>query len=474
MNQPSKDSLRKSSSFWHLGNQLDLPSWKNLLSLPEVEKNHSPSEIKLEQEIGFTYLKGSESPQSLIKVFISEKTNIKHLCKIIPFLFEYYELYLCADHLIQQRLLSLKGSDLFQGENKATKNLYYLLENAAQLNASDIHLESMPEEKQVRIRVDGKLRHFELPEDIEESLFSKIKLNAGMDIAKKRVPQDGHFPFITDLGKRYDLRTSTVPGVNGEKIAIRLLPSASVQFSMKEMGFNHSQVSIIKRNLVSKTGMILFTGPTGSGKTTSLYAILRELISESLNIITIEDPVEYRINSITQVEVNELAGVTFSSALRSFLRQDPDVILIGEIRDHETARIAARAAQTGHLVLSTLHSNNVFEAIHRLKTLGVESDDIASSLKLIVSQRLISNLCHCSNNSNCPDCGGKGIKGRLPLLEIFEISPAIQKMLSLGESIAQIELQSIHEGFVSLRQNGIKMANEQQISLLELDEICPG
>ena len=294
-----------------------------------------------------------------------------------------------------------------------------------------------------------------------------------MDIAQRRSPQDGHFPFISDQGKRFDLRTSTIPGVNGEKIVIRLLPSAAVQFSMEDMGFAEKQVSIIQRNLTAKTGMILFTGPTGSGKTTSLYAILKEIMSETLNIITVEDPVEYRLNSITQVEVNELAGVSFSSALRSFLRQDPDVILIGEIRDQETAQIAARAAQTGHLVLSTLHSNSVFEAIHRLNNLGVKNDDIASSLKLIVSQRLISKLCSCLGSSDCKECFGKGYSGRVPLLETLEITAKIRKLLSFGKGVAEIEHEAKGDGFVSLRQQGMQLVANKVISMSELDSTCP-
>ena len=239
------------------------------------------------------------------------------------------------------------------------------------------------------------------------------------------------------------------------------------------MGFSSKHIKIIKKCIQVKTGMILFTGPTGSGKTTSLYSILKELQSEALNIITIEDPVEYRLNGITQVEVNNLAGISFASALRSFLRQDPDVILVGEIRDIETAQIAARAAQTGHLVLSTLHSNNVFEAIHRLKNLGVKGDDIATSLKLLVSQRLIPKACNCNFDSDCQLCSGKGVSGRVPILETLQISPIIKKMLSYEEALSDIEKASCSEGFVSMRDFGTKLVEENKISSFELDSICP-
>jgi len=219
--------------------------------------------------------------------------------------------------------------------------------------------------------------------------------------------------------------------------------------------------------------MILFTGPTGSGKTTSLYSILKELQSEALNILTIEDPVEYRLNGITQVEVNNLAGISFASALRSFLRQDPDVILVGEIRDTETAQIAARAAQTGHLVLSTLHSNNVFEAIHRLKNLGVRGDDISTSLKLLVSQRLVPKICNCNFSPDCQYCSGKGVSGRIPLLETLPISPMVKKMLSYEDALSDIEKASCSEGFISMRNFGEKLVAENKISAIELDATCP-
>ncbi|MCP4751789.1 MAG: type II/IV secretion system protein [Proteobacteria bacterium] len=472
MKASSKESKEKSSSFWDLEQKLGVLTWRNLLALPETDQRHAPEKLRLEQTLGFTYVDNSTHSRETATVFVSERTDFANLCRFLPFLFENYQIYLCADRLIQERLHSLDRDEMFQGDNKATNNLFFLLEKAAHSNASDIHIESLPGGKQVRIRIDGNLQKIDLPEDIDESLFIKIKLHSGMDIAQKRAPQDGHFPFISDQGKRFDLRTSTVPGVNGEKIVVRLLPSASVQFSMQQMGFSAEHSSTVQRNIVAKTGMILFTGPTGSGKTTSLYAILKELMSESLNIITIEDPVEYRLNNITQVEVNDLAGISFSSALRSFLRQDPDVILVGEIRDQETAQIAARAAQTGHLVLSTLHSNNVFEAVHRLKSLGVEGDDIASSLKLLVSQRLVTRLCSCGRRSDCPDCSGKGSIGRIPIMEILEISPSIRKLLSYGSAISEIEKQAVEEGFVSLRKHGEKLAGDNRISLLELDTVC--
>ena len=216
--------------------------------------------------------------------------------------------------------------------------------------------------------------------------------------------------------------------------------------------------------------MILFTGPTGSGKTTSLYAILNELISESLNIITIEDPVEYRIDSITQVSVNQMTGVTFATALKSFLRQDPDVILVGEIRDSETAKMACRSAQTGHLVLSTLHCNDVFETFQRLKGLDVALDDIASSLSLVVSQRLVNGRCHCGKeNDVCPKCNGTGISGRIPVLEFLVINSELRQLLMTTVNLPDFKLAAKKQGYQSLKENALELSEANIIDLSQLN-----
>ncbi len=474
MGSTSKESQLKTDEIWQLSQMLGISTWKNLLSLPEDDSHHAPTLLELERTVGFTAVVQTEGEDKRnAQVFVSEKTDLITLCKYLPFLFDDFQVYLCADALIRQRIMILSRDEIYDHDNLATKNLGFILEKAARENASDIHIESLSNEKIIRLRIDGKLKQIEMPEEVDERLFIKVKLHSGMDIAQKRAPQDGHFPFISCQGRHFDLRVSTVPGINGEKIVLRLLPTTSVEFSMKEMGFSDIHIDMIRQCLRVKTGMILFTGPTGSGKTTSLYSILKELQSESLNIMTIEDPVEYRLDGITQVEVNNLAGIGFASALRSFLRQDPDVLLVGEIRDMETAQIAARAAQTGHLVLSTLHSNNVFEAIHRLNNLGVKGDDIATSLKLLVSQRLVPHLCHCNNDPNCEICLGKGISGRVPILEMFMITPNIKKMLSYESSITDIEKAARSEGFAPMREFGLKLVAEEVISAMELDSICP-
>ncbi len=474
MEPTRKETQVKTDEIWQLSKMLGISPWKDLLSLPDNQSLHSTEHLELERLLHFTFIvSDAGSAKQKSPVFASERTDFVSLFKYLPFLFEAYQLYLCPDGLIQQRLNSLSRDDNLDDDNQVSKILSFILEKAAQENASDIHLESLSTRKQIRLRINGSLKQIAIPEELDERLFIKVKLHSGMDIAQKRAPQDGHFPFISNKGCHFDLRVSTVPGIYGEKIVLRLLPTTSIQFSLEEMGFSKNHISIIQQCLRSKTGMILFTGPTGSGKTTSLYSILKEMQSEALNILTIEDPVEYRLNGITQVEVNNLAGISFASALRSFLRQDPDVLLVGEIRDTETAQIAARAAQTGHLVLSTLHSNNVFEAIHRLSNLGVKGDDIATSLKLLVSQRLVPRICSCGGNVNCKICFGKGISGRVPILEMLKITPAIKKMLSYEDAISKIEKMSCSEGFVSMRECGQRLVTENIISTLELEAVCP-
>jgi type IV pilus assembly protein PilB len=462
---------RGDANLWNLEKTLGISIWDNYLTIPQSNKAFLPSEISLQQKLNFVYIKG-EDIEDLVRVFISEKTDFMSLSQYLPFLFPKFQCYLCNSQLIGERLSYLDHRESFSADNKATRQLSTLLEEAARKSASDLHLENHSFKKNIRMRIDGRLESLTLKEEVEDALFQKIKLISKMDIAKKRTPQDGHFPYTTSSGKRFDMRTSTIPAVTGEKIVIRLLPASTVRFSMGKLGFSNSQTPLIRKHISKKSGLILFTGPTGSGKTTSLYAILNELISDSLNIVTIEDPVEYRLDSVTQVQVNEQAGVTFSRTLRAFLRQDPDVILIGEIRDQETAQIAARAAQTGHLVLSTLHSNDVFETIRRLKNLGVENDDISSSLSLVISQRLVQQNCECGGNSQCKVCSGSGVSGRVPIMEILELSPELRRLISTGKPLAEIRQQALDGTYQPLLAIGRDMVKNGKISSKELDTIC--
>lgn len=461
-------SENRDGTFWDLEKELGIPVWDNLLNLPVSAKKHPPEIFLLEQKLGFTYVETSSG----YDVFLSENTAFFKLVKYLPFLFQKYQLFLCPEHLIIERLQVLNENTETGDISHAGYILDRLLEHAATNNASDIHLESQTKFKTIKLRVDGRLEVLDGFDDVDENIFVRIKLISKMDIAQKRRPQDGHFHFINRKKQRFDIRVSSLPSINGEKIVMRLLPLETINYSLKELGLQKEHVDHVLKAVKSKSGMILIAGPTGSGKTTTLYAILKELVREPINIMTIENPVEYRLDNVIQVEVNEKAGVTFSNALKSFLRQDPDVILIGEIRDAETAEIAARAAQTGHLVLSTVHSNTVFEILQRLKNLGVSSDDLGSSIKLMISQRLLKKRCCCdASNKTCPDCGGRGYAGRTPVLEMLSVDSELRQMLMDNCSFLEIENRAYQKGFKSMEEWGAELLKKGIISKTELESI---
>ncbi len=464
----SNNNQRDGSRLWELEKRFSIPIWHNYLSLPVADQDYSLLEVRLQEQLNFVFIRdGGDST----KLFISEDTNYVSLFQYAPFFGDNCRFFLCNDQLIKERLSFLKQTKHDFTGNATTKQLIELLDIAATKSASDIHLESYVNRKTVRIRINGKLEQIALSYEVNESLFTKIKLISRLDIAKKRSPQDGHFPYTTSKGKRFDMRVSTLPAIFGEKIVIRMLSASTVSFSMADLGFASTQAELIKQAIAKTSGLILFTGPTGSGKTSSLYSILKSMNAEELNIVTVEDPVEYRLKNITQVEVNNAAGAGFAILLRALLRQDPDVILIGEIRDGETAQIAARAAQTGHLVLSTLHSNNSLETIRRLQNLGVNNDDIASSLKLVVSQRLLQKSCFCGGENSCRACLGTGVDGRIPLMEVLHVSPTLQSLISQGVSTQELYRQSELKNHKSLKEIGEEYVKEGIISRKELNAV---
>ncbi|MBT4287409.1 MAG: type II/IV secretion system protein [Deltaproteobacteria bacterium] len=453
--EKSFDYSKMNILFW--GDTLSLP--KNIQPLPKYI-------LELENLLKFSLV----ITDSNNFVFVSDTTDFKQLLRYLPFLVENYQIYRCSPVLIEENNQINHYDGTLSEPNEATQQLTVLLETATGKKASDIHIECLTSGRQIRMRINGKLQRFQPESEFGENLIYKIKLISEMDIAISRTPQDGHFQYSNKRGEKFDLRTSTIPGIYGEKMVIRLLPAIPVIFSMDQLGFSNFFMTTVRKVLAKKSGMILFTGPTGSGKTTSLYAILSELISESLNIITIEDPVEYRMDSITQVSVNQVTGVTFSTALRSFLRQDPDVILVGEIRDSETAKMACRAAQTGHLVLSTLHCNDVFEIFQRFKGLDVAMDDLASSISLVVSQRLVNQRCICETADEiCPKCNGSGILGRIPVLEILEIGSELRQLLMASSNLEKLKICAKQLGFQSLKENARILVEADMIEPSQMD-----
>lgn len=364
-----------------------------------------------------------------------------------------------------------------------------VLEFALKSRASDIHIEPQELKTRIRYRIDGILQEkLILPKSIHEALISRIKILSGMKIDEKRIPQDGRFTYKLGIDE-VDLRISTLPTVHGEKIVIRLLKKTGGIPELNELGLRGPQLKDLEEAISKPYGIILVTGPTGSGKTTTLYSVLSRLNKPSVNISTLEDPVEYQIPGINQVQTNPQAGLTFANGLRSFLRQDPNIILVGEIRDKETTQLAIQAALTGHLVFSTLHTNDSATSIPRLIDLGGEPFLIASVLNASVAQRIVRKICpHCretylaspdivknikdvladllgkniqesgqikiSRGKGCPECGETGYYGRIAIFEVLKITPAINRMILQHATGKEIEAQARREGLITMKQDG--------------------
>jgi type II secretory ATPase GspE/PulE/Tfp pilus assembly ATPase PilB-like protein/8-oxo-dGTP pyrophosphatase MutT (NUDIX family) len=345
-----------------------------------------------------------------------------------------------------------------------------LLASGISGRASDIHIEPEEQGIAVRHRVDGVLAVVRtLPRTVGAALVSRIKILSGLDIADRLRPQDGRARVAIN-GIAVDLRVSTLPASHGEKVVIRVLDGRATVLTLEGMGFHADELARIDRLLQSREGLILVTGPTGSGKTTTLYAALRRIKDRGVNIVTVEDPIEYRLPGIVQVQVNEKAGLTFATALRSIMRQDPDVVLIGEIRDRETAEIAIQASLTGHLVLSTLHTNDAPSAVTRLIDIGVASYKIATAVKGVLAQRLVRRRCAaCAGvNPSCPECGGSGFHGRLAIVEVLVATPEFEQRVAAGDSTERIAEAARQDGMRSLWQSGLAHADGGRTTVEEV------
>ncbi len=358
-------------------------------------------------------------------------------------------------------------------ETPVIRLLNSLLLHGYNIGASDIHMEPLETETRIRLRIDGMLIHYlVLDLGLHPSLVARVKILSNLDIAEKRKPQDGHFKTRVE-GVEMNLRVSSVPSVYGEKVVLRYLNVSAAITNASQFGMNDQNAAKFLRMLQNPNGIIYLTGPTGSGKTTTLYFALEELVKRPVNISTIEDPVERHIHGVTQLQVNPLAGLTFESGLRSLLRQDPDIIMVGETRDSETAAISVRSAITGHLVLSTLHTNDALSSIVRLEDMGVEPYLVANSLVGLVAQRLVRKICpYCAEEyapdeqerrllgepvaslrrgKGCPACNNTGYKGRIAVHEVVAVDPVLRRMISLKRPIEEIyEAAREQQGFVNL------------------------
>ena len=362
-----------------------------------------------------------------------------------------------------------------------------IIERAVLERASDIHLEPHETELLVRMRIDGIMQDIlTVPRDLQNSVLSRIKIMAGLNIAERRVPQDGRFN-VRVKDKNIDLRISTLPTVYGEKIVARLLDKSGGRIALEAIGLTDEGLAAIKNLLKYRNGVILVVGPTGSGKTTTMYSMIHEINTRDVNLVTLEDPVEYNIEGVNQVQINEKVGLTFASGLRSILRQDPDIIAVGEIRDGETADIAMRAAITGHVVLSTIHTNDAVGTIERLEDIGVEPYLVASAMRGMVSQRLLRKICpNCKQaytateeelrdldipdevgltlyrGKGCPNCFNTGFRGRTAVVEVMTLNSKLRRLIADGAPRAAIEdeLHKPESGFVSLRESAINLARQ--------------
>ena len=374
------------------------------------------------------------------------------------------------------------------------KLVNHILYQACKQGVSDIHIEPFEKELQVRFRVDGVLHLFMTPpKRVQGALISRIKIMADLNIAEKRVPHDGRID-IRIAGKPYDIRVSILPVVYGERVVMRLLDKSRVFSEVSKLGLDDRDERLLKKSIEKPNGIIYVTGPTGSGKTSTLYSVLGALNKPEVNIITVEDPVEYQMMGIGQVQVKSKIGMTFAAALRSILRQDPDIIMIGETRDQETAQIAVQAALTGHLVLSTLHTNSAPASITRLLDMGVEAYLIASSVVIIVAQRLVRKLCICKKQytpdasslesigltpeqaqkivfyepQGCDKCAHSGYKGRLAIFEIMDMTPKIAKLTMERADTGEIRAAAVSDGMTMLIDDGVRRIKE---GITTIDEV---
>jgi len=357
-----------------------------------------------------------------------------------------------------------------------------LISDAVRKGASDIHIEPYERTLRVRFRIDGTLYEMMSPPfRMKAAIISRLKIMADLDIAERRIPQDGRIKLRL-LGRSIDLRVSSLPTIYGEKVVMRILDKGNLNIDLNKLGFQESALKEFSHAIAQPYGMVLVTGPTGSGKTTTLYSALSKINQPEVNIMTSEDPVEYNLEGINQVLVNEAVGLTFSAALRAFLRQDPNIIMVGEIRDLETGSIAVKAALTGHLVLSTLHTNDAPSTINRLVDMGVEPFLVASSTNLIMAQRLLRKVCvSCKadvklhgevlrelgiaedearkvafkEGKGCVDCNNTGYKGRLGVYEVMPVSPKIRDMILDRAATSAIKKQAVTEGMLTLRMDGL-------------------
>lgn len=393
------------------------------------------------------------------------------------------------------------GVSDFSDSSPVVKLSNFIIEEAFSKRASDIHMEPYEGEFRVRYRIDGTLYVFHrLPLQTAPVLISRLKVMCALNIAEKRQPQQGRMKFKTSRGDSFECRVSAVPVIFGEKIAVRILDSRPLHLTLGQLGFEDNQLADFQKSVKTENGMVLIAGPTGSGKTTTLYSTLAEINSDEINIMTVEDPIEYNLVGINQVQVREDIGLSFSNCLRSFLRQDPDVILVGEIRDSETADIAVKASLTGHLMLSTIHTGDALSSVIRLLDMGIEPFLIASSLHAVVAQRLVRVICgnckkaapvradtllaagipaqSCAPDSlregvGCRACSSTGYRGREAVYEVAVLDGELKRMIAARASLSEMKEWALRKGMKTMRQSAVEKLSRGVTTLEEVVRNTP-
>ncbi|MFH1413935.1 MAG: ATPase, T2SS/T4P/T4SS family [Candidatus Omnitrophota bacterium] len=492
----NKGYLKEAQLFEALSEQFNLPFYPHLKELKITPLVIKAVPVKLVKHFGFMPIKLEKKVLTVavsnpMDVWLAEDIKLNlgyHVQRILSTRAEidqaiskYYGAVagtvdkIISDKREDKSILSPKEERIEDIEKSAEeasviKLVNQILSEAIKMRATDIHIELYQNKVHLRYRIDGVLREMKVPEDIsyiQPAIVSRVKIMSHLDVVEHRLPQDGRAKVRLQGGEEVDLRISIIPAYFGENIVIRILPT-KVLLDLDKIGLDPDSLQKLEKLIQKPHGIIMITGPTGSGKTTTLYAALSRLNKPQVKIISIEDPVEYALEGITQIHVNPKVGLTFASALRSVLRHDPDIMMVGEIRDPETADLAIRSALTGHLVFSTLHTNDAPSAIARLLDMGIEPFLLASSVDVLIAQRLVRLLCLQCKGKGCDNCTDTGFRGRRPIFEVLIVDDAIREMIINRRSSREIKEKAKKQGMRSLKDTGMQLVKEGLTSQEEI------
>jgi general secretion pathway protein E len=432
-------------TLWHRP-QPPAGAWSEVLRIYAVDNFQEIDAQSMAQRISVSYA-GAESSAAMVMSEVEGEADLARMMQELP----------AVEDLLEA-----------SADAPIIRMLNALLMQAARDGASDIHIEPYERHSSVRFRVDGTLREVVQPNRaLHAALISRLKIMADLDIAEKRLPQDGRISLR--LGQRaIDVRVSTLPGAHGERAVLRLLDKSLSRLTLASVGMKGATLQRLEQLIAQPHGIVLVTGPTGSGKTTTLYAALQQLDAAHFNIMTVEDPIEYELSGIGQTQVNAKIDLDFAKALRAILRQDPDIIMIGEIRDKETAQIAIQASLTGHLVLATLHTNDAVSAVTRLTDMGVEPFLLSSSLLGVLAQRLVRKICTACQGSGCTDCGHTGYQGRTGIFELLSVDDTLRERIHSRAAESELLSAAKRQGMTSMREDGEHLVAQGITSAQEL------